>query len=114
MKNTFLNNTIGLAGSWLTTALTALSDTVGVEVTDMGTVDIISIISGLAAAYLTISLATIRMAQAREKRAEAMKKEQEAKKMEQEVKAMEIDNKIKLAEANRLGQSEDTKNTCNE
>ncbi len=83
-----INNTIALAGSWSTTIVTAFSSEIGLSLETLGNIDLLSLISGVAAAFLTFSLGKVRLGNAAIKHAEASIKEAEARKLDAETELM--------------------------
>ena len=83
------SNIIGLTGSWGTTLASSFLQNVGLPIpTEGGEVDLLTIISGLAASFLTIALGVKRisegLAKAKMDRADARYRAAEAKKLELE------------------------------
>lgn len=91
MKTTknITSNIIGLTGSWGTTLASSFLQNVGLPIpTEGGEVDLLTIISGLAASFLTIALGIKRisegLAKAQKDKADARYRVAEAKKLELE------------------------------
>ena len=91
MKTTsnITSNIIGLTGSWGTTLASSFLQNVGLPIpTEGGEVDLLTIISGLAASFLTIALGIKRisegLAKAKLDTAEARYRTAEARKLELE------------------------------
>ena len=96
MKTTknITSNIIGLTGSWGTTLASSFLQNVGLPIpTEGGEVDLLTIISGLAASFLTIALGVKRisegLAKAQMDKADARYRAAEAKKLELENQQVE-------------------------